>query len=109
MPEAPEAKVSEPINIEAINCQNATLRAENVSLKAELADVRGQLTAKTTLYENLKRSMGLMAAQTVANTPAVGEQKSLIDIFNSMPEGPAKTRFYNEHQAELSKFITVKS
>jgi hypothetical protein len=102
-PEAPspEARVETPANV--VELQNSI-----INLRAELADVRGQLASKTTLYDNLKRSMGLMAAQNIANVPNTGDQQSPIDIFNSMPDGPEKSEFYKAHQSQLLPFIITK-
>jgi hypothetical protein len=75
-----------------------------------LADVRAQFTAQTDLYNKLKRSAGLLEAQTIISVPAYGgEYQSPIDKFNNI-KGPAeKTAFYNEHRSELSRFINVPS
>jgi hypothetical protein len=96
---APTARVTEfPVNV-------AELQASIVNLRAELADVRGQLTNKTQSLERLERSLGVAAAQTVPFIPTAGETQSPIDRFNAMPEGPEKSRFYQEHEASIRPFI----
>ena len=98
LPAAPEAKAESPVNI--VELQNTV-----TNLKAQLAAKTEEYSKLSVNYDRLKGGLGLSAAKVVAMTPAVGEQKSLIEIFNEMPEGLAKSEFYKAHQSELSKFI----
>ena len=75
-------------------------------LKNENGDLKAVLNLKTLSLERLERSLGLSAAKNIILTPNIaGEQKSLIDTYNSLPDSAEKSAFYRQHQAELSKFI----
>jgi hypothetical protein len=81
---------------------------EALELKAALAkhaDAEAKLARAYESLDRLERSYGAAAAKVVAMTaPAIVGQKSLIDIYNEMPDGEEKSVFYREHRDELVKF-----
>ena len=97
----PEANVSQPVNV-------ADLQNSILVLRRERDDLKAALDRKTFLYDALKRSLAIAPAAEIIKTPAVAEQTSLIDIFNSMPQGAAKSAFYQRHQTQLLPHIATK-
>jgi hypothetical protein len=94
-PPLPEAKLSEPIN--------AIIAAKD----AEIASLNAKLSKTTESLSRLERSFGLAPAAVVVDVPVNTEGAlTLIDKFNSLPDGPEKTEFFRLHQGALSKFIT---
>jgi hypothetical protein len=55
--------------------------------------------------DRLERSYGLAAAKVIVETPVAAEQKSLIDQYNEITGDAEKTAFFQQHKAELQKFI----
>ncbi len=54
--------------------------------------------------DRLERSYGISAAKVIAMTPMTGGQRTLIDVYNEMPDGDEKSIFYKEHRESLIKF-----
>lgn len=116
-PEVPEV-VEESAEEKAVNSLKVEaalvpgLKAEIVAKDAEITSLNAQIVSKadeysklSVTYDRLKRSLAISPAQTVANTPVVGEQKSLIDIFNAITDDAERAAFYKKHQAELDQFV----
>ncbi len=99
--------------IEALNARIEELSARhqkeladidaNVAL-AKQAEAEAKLAKAYESLDRLERSYGMAAAKVIAMTPAISGQKSIIDIYNEMPDGQDKTTFYKEHQESLLKF-----
>lgn len=79
--------------------------SEIVSLKAQVAEKTQEYSKLSVTYDRLKQSLAIAPAQTVANTPAVAEHKSLIDIFNAITDDAERAIFFKKHEEELKQFV----
>jgi ATP-dependent Clp endopeptidase proteolytic subunit ClpP len=89
------------------------------SLRAKITDLEAKLTSMdeeiirlhevnintTSMYDRLKRSLAIAPAAQIAEVSVIAEQKSLIDQYNAITNDAEKTEFYQQHKAELKKFI----
>jgi hypothetical protein len=93
---------------------------ETPSLRASIVNLQSELQNRTRERDNFKlaldrtkfllgaleRSYGLAAASQVVEVPNDGMSGgSVIDRFNAMAEGPAKTEFYQAHKTALLEHI----
>jgi ATP-dependent Clp endopeptidase proteolytic subunit ClpP len=70
---------------------------EIASLKAKIDEVAAEFGGK---LERLEKLAGVAPAEVVVPAPKT-DAKSLRDQFEEMPDGPARTAFYNKHSQEI--------
>jgi predicted nuclease with TOPRIM domain len=97
-----EAKAETPVNIADLQNSITALRKENSDLKAQLEN-------KQKLMDALKRSIGIMPASQIVETPTLSDQHDPVEHFDALPDGPEKSEFYRKHREALLPNVTKKA
>jgi hypothetical protein len=76
-----------------------------VNLEKRISDQSELLQAVNLNYDRLKKSLAIAPAAQIIETPVIAEAKSLIDQYHAITDDAEKTAFFQEHKAELQKYI----
>ena len=106
--EEPVALASDAIiaKFDALKNRAEEAEARATSFEAALNKVQAELAAERKNLTNLELSLGIASARIVPAVAPVSEPvKSAKEVFDEMPDGAEKTRFFKANRAEILRAI----